>query len=220
MEQLSLRHEQRSVLRQELALRQRMLQSLELLQLPALELCGWLREAAESNEVLSYEEPSHPGPAEPEERRGSGRTGREATDRHDQFLQSIPDRSRSIAESVDEQLLLLDLPAALDSWVRLASRCLDEAGYLSLEGQDLLELGEREGLRGDLELVGQAVGCCAASSPRGSELPTRSRPCARSWTPRTPTTSCSCACWRSSSSPFPATRFLGSLEPFPSRSRT
>src|SRR5688572_13565217 len=138
---------------QEMLLLPRMLQSIQILQIPALELESYLRQAAEENEALVVEDPERP--SEPE-RRPRGRASREATDRHDEWLQNQPDREHGLAESLEEQLALLDADLGTLAWTRYLIRSIDENGYLSLDDGELLVRAAAEGLEGGSEALARA----------------------------------------------------------------
>lgn len=143
---------------QRLLLQPRMLQSIEILQLPTQDLEGWLAEAALSNEALRLETPEFSTPR-------SG--GREATDAHDEMLRNQPDREPSLADRVEEQLATADLEPVREGWVRFLIGCLDERGYLSTDDGTLLALAERHGLTGGAGELGGAIAGLQALEPRG-----------------------------------------------------
>ena len=87
-----------------MALQPRMLQGIELLQLPAGELMEWLEEAARNNEALKVERP--------QEMARASRGGAEATSRHDHALQNHPAREAGLQEGLYEQLLKVEGTAA------------------------------------------------------------------------------------------------------------
>jgi RNA polymerase sigma-54 factor len=148
---------------QEMLLLPRMLQSIQILQLPVLELESYLRQAAEENEALVVEDPERP--SEPERRRP--RASREATDRHDEWLQNQPDREHGLAESLEEQLALLDADVGTLDWTRFLIRSIDENGYLSLDDGELLVRAAAEGLEGGSEALARAHAVLATLEPRG-----------------------------------------------------
>jgi len=118
---------------QQLLLQPRMLQSIEVLQVPAQDLDAWLQRAAEENEALLVErdlsDPGEPGP------RPSG----EAAGRHDAWLQAQPGREGGLEEALDAQLALLELSAERRGWLDLLVACLDPDGLLTAADE------EREG---------------------------------------------------------------------------
>jgi RNA polymerase sigma-54 factor len=159
-------HELRQSQRQEMLLLPRMLQAIEILQLPALELDQFLQRAAEDNEALEVHEPvleSIELARLPRERRGS----REATDRHDEMLQQQPARAKSVAERVEEELAMADLEPNQLAWVRLLVGCLDADGYLRASDDELLSLAREQGLEGGLEELAGAIARLQRLEPRG-----------------------------------------------------
>ena len=146
---------------QEMLLQPRMLQAIEVLGLPSVELAGYLRDAFEGNEALTLEEPPRSQDAPP---RTTSR-GREATDRHDAWLAETPARDGGVEELVEEQLALLDLAPEIAAWVRFLAGSLDEHGYLSAADEDLLAEAREEGL--DPELFATAISVLQSLEPRG-----------------------------------------------------
>jgi RNA polymerase sigma-54 factor len=166
----------------------RMLQSIEVLQLPALELEGWLRDAAESNEALVLEDPrsspegaaveAEPGPGASGSEPGDGTWGgdegwqrprgtREDSERHDQMLRNQPAREGGPVEHLEQQLVLLDLEPRQAAWTRLLIQCLDESGLLSLPDETLLALGRDAGLEADPARLAEAISILQGLEPRG-----------------------------------------------------
>ena len=120
--------------RQEQQLTARMLPALTILELPALELSSYLRDAFESNEALTLEEPrrSQDSPDAPQtaaEAASDGSLDRtldggantdffeptrvkrgsaEATDRHAEWLESQPAPERGLEDCIQEQLAFVD----------------------------------------------------------------------------------------------------------------
>ena len=160
----SLGHALHQSLGQHQLLLPRMLQSIEVLQMPAVELEPWLRAQAEENEALevaSRRMDEGPPPAR-------GPLGsREATEAHDEMLRNQPDRGPGVPERVEEQLALVEAPAEVLAWVRFLVRCLDEHGYLAIEDDELLELGAAQGLVGDPERLAEAQRLLWSLEPRG-----------------------------------------------------
>ena len=145
---------------QQMLLLPRMLQSIEVLQLSAPELEGWLQEALQSNEALELVEV----PAESEgERRGN----RERSEAHDEMLRNHPARPRALPEIIEEQLASVELKDDLFDWVRFLVACIDESGYLSASDEQLLALAGERGLTGGVSCLGQAIGALQALEPRG-----------------------------------------------------
>lgn len=151
---LSLRGEQ------SLVLEPRLLQAIEVLQLPAQDLEGWLQAAAERNEALRVAGP-------PLERGRVTAAGWEATERHDEMLRNQPERAPSLEASLEDQVAWLELDEALEEAVRFLLACLDESGYLSASDEDLLELAAGQGLDLDAGLLGRAIAKVQRLEPRG-----------------------------------------------------
>jgi len=163
---------------QEMLLLPRMLQSIEVLQLPVHELEAFLVAAAEENEALSVE--SSPaitegvtGAAEASGSEGAGadhatrQAARAASERHDAWLASQPARGAGLAAHLEEQLGLLELSSELEAWVRFVIRCLDENGHLSPSDDELFELAREEGLVGDGSELGRAIAVVQGLEPAG-----------------------------------------------------
>lgn len=165
-------------MRQELATRQQMLllpqmlQSLELLALPALELETWLREEAESNEALQVRasEASTPPPLAA---RGAPHGVHEL---YEGWLEEQPGRTASLSERIDEQLALRDVPPARAAWVRWLAGELDPSGWLSASDEELYARAQAAGLaRGrtgeecerELGEMGAAIAALQQLEPRG-----------------------------------------------------
>jgi RNA polymerase sigma-54 factor len=144
---------------QQLLLQPRMLQSIEVLQVPAQDLEAWLQRAAEENQALVVERPDagEPGP----------RPSAEATRRHDEWLHSQPGREGGLAEALDAQLTLLDLPDPRRSWLDLLVAALDADGLLTTTDEELLALGEAAGLEPDPTELGCAIAALQQLEPRG-----------------------------------------------------
>jgi RNA polymerase sigma-54 factor len=148
---------------QEMQLLPRMLQSIQILQLPGLELESFLREAAEGNEALVVEDPERAEFPVPRQARAS----REASLQHDEWLQNQPDRHASIADALEEQLALIDLEPQVLGWARLVIRSIDERGYLALSDDELLARGNVEGLAGGADELQHALAVVRGLEPRG-----------------------------------------------------
>lgn len=146
---------------QQLLLQPRMLQSIELLQVPAQDLDAWLQRAAEDNEALLVErdlsDPGEPGP---------GPSG-EATARHDAWLQAQPGREAGLEEALDAQLALLELSVERRGWLDLLVACLDPDGLLTAADEELLVLAEAAGLQGGAAELGRAIAALQQLEPRG-----------------------------------------------------
>ncbi len=145
---------------QELVLLPKMVQALQLLQLSGLELEEFLRNAAEENEALRVEEREF---SPPPQRAGA----KEASAAHDEWLASQPDRPRSLAQALEEQLALVELDARLAAATRWLIAHLDENGYLPFEDGDLLERALAAGLPLDETLLERAKAVLHAFEPRG-----------------------------------------------------
>ncbi|HVS12074.1 MAG TPA: RNA polymerase factor sigma-54 [Planctomycetota bacterium] len=150
---------------QHMLLLPRMLQSIELLQLPAAELEGWLRQAAEENEALVLRERPPPGDRALV---GSGRRGtREDSQRHDEMLQNQPDRGSGSLAQIEAELSLLDVEPPVRDWARFLAGCLDERGYLSAGDERLIELAREAGLEGGSGELERAIAALQSLEPRG-----------------------------------------------------
>ena len=149
--------------RQEMQILPRMLQAIEVLQLPAIELEAYLREAVEGNETLRLEDLGRGPEAPPPPRRGA----HGASDRHHEWLESQAAAPAGLAGALEEQLGLLDVEAELLPWVRLLIECLDPNGYLSAGDETLLALAEERGLARDPGCLGRAIGALQRLEPRG-----------------------------------------------------
>jgi len=146
---------------QQMLLLPRMLMSIEILQLPTTDLERYLLDAAESNEALVLE---HPTPPDPE----VGRRGTMAdTEAHDEMLRNQPDRGRSLADVVEEQLATEEIEPELREWVRFLVGCLDGAGFLSVSDDRLMELARAQGLAGGECELGRAIAAMQTLEPRG-----------------------------------------------------
>lgn len=144
---LSLRQSQ--ALRQELLLLPQMLQSLELLALPALELSEWLEQQAEGNEALEVRRPQ---PAA----------------EHD-WWQDEPAREQSLEEHIEAGLALCELAPAQAAAVRWLATRLDARGWLCEDEEQLHAEGVRAGLwePADALALRRALTCLQQLEPRG-----------------------------------------------------
>jgi len=141
----------------------RMLQSIEVLQLPANELEGFLAQAAEENEALHLEPPlAEPGPPLP-----ARRVDGAATDRHAAWLESQPAPEGGLVAGILGQAGLLELSEDELAWVRFVASSLDENGYLSPTDTELLALAAEEGLSGGARELGCAIAVVQGLEPRG-----------------------------------------------------
>jgi len=150
---------------QEQRLSARLLPSLTILELPAFELSTYLRDAFESNEALTLEEPhgsveappsaetpadaarseGYDGDAERDDfsapRRAPGSS--EASDRHSEWLNSQPAPEARLADRLVEQLAFLDFSGPRqEAWVRHLVDEVDERGLLT-QDDDALLMGVR-----------------------------------------------------------------------------
>ena len=92
MARFGLSQQIRQGMRQEMQLLPRMLQSIEVLQLPSVELEGYLHQAVEENVTLTAEPRREAPPADGHGRRG----GWEESDRHEAWLQNQPDTAQGL----------------------------------------------------------------------------------------------------------------------------
>lgn len=145
---------------QTLRLEPRLLQAIEVLQLPSQDLEAWLLDAAEKNQALQVDAPRLDGP-------GRGAAGWEATERHDEMLRNQPDRSRSLAEGLDEQIGWLELEPRLDAALHFLTGCLDENGYLSPSDEQLFEFAAEAGVELDTSLLARGISELQRLEPRG-----------------------------------------------------
>lgn len=129
--------------RQDMVLAPRMLQSIEVLAMPVADLESWLVEQAESNEALLVEPERSRESLEPTRSRASLAR---ASDDHHALLESQPDRGRSVADLVDEEIAARDLGDDLSSWIRFLGGCLDDGGLLAIADERLRELAEEAAL--------------------------------------------------------------------------
>ncbi len=146
-------------LEQRMALQPRMLQAIELLQLPAGELTEWLEEAARNNDALEVELPR--------ELPRLSRGGAEATERHDKALHNHPARAAGLEESLHEQLAMRELDEGLNGWVHFLIGCLDPSGLLSISDDECLRLAEEEGVAASGDLLGPAIAIIQSLEPCG-----------------------------------------------------
>ena len=140
----------------------RMLQSIELLQVPVGELEAWLSVPAETNEALLVEPPQGES-TPPLGRRGS----RADTDAHDEMLRNQPARTESLHELVEQQLAGLEASETTLAWVRFLVTQLDPAGFLSGSDEQLLAAGAAAGLPGGASELGTALATLQGLEPIG-----------------------------------------------------
>ena len=154
--------------RQDMQLLPRMLQAVEVLQLPTTELEGYLLEAFEENEAPALDETAWKDRGRAEAPPGSGSMGgREATDRHEAWLQSQPAPESGLNELIEEQLALRDIKEALLPWTRFVIASLDGNGYLSAPDQALLDQAAELGLVGGETELGLAIALVQTLEPQG-----------------------------------------------------
>ena len=135
--------------RQEMILAPRMLQSIEVLTLPAMDLDGWLSAQAESNEALVVEPPEGAAGADSHWDQGPGRSSAarsKATEDHYALLQAQPGPEMSLSDQIEQQLASMELGPELSSWIRFLVGCLDEGGLLTVSDEELAELSLDAGL--------------------------------------------------------------------------
>lgn len=150
---------------QEMVLLPKMLQSIQLLQLSGLELEEFLRNAAEENEALELD-PRTDSDSAPQSR-ASKAALRAATERHGEWLESQPERPRSLHAVLEEQLALVELDQRTTGATRFLIEHLDSNGYLPFEDQDLLERARVAGLDLDAEGLARGKRVLHAFEPRG-----------------------------------------------------
>ena len=138
--------------RQDMVLAPRMLQSIEILTLPRMDLDAWLSDEAEKNEALLVEDSSREASGLEPGRTDAARS--KASDDHYAMLQAQPERAQSLGDAVEEQIRGRDLTPDLAAWVTFLGGCLDEAGLLSLEDEELTSLAEDA----NLPMAGAAAG--------------------------------------------------------------
>lgn len=149
--------------RQDMLLLPRMLQAIEVLQLPLADLETHLLEALRENEALALEDPA------PGEIVGGAGTRRSSGDDSDRgaWLENQPGPEKGLIEAVEEQLGMLDVDEQTLSWVRLLAGCLDENGYLALSDEALMRMAAELDLEGDEGNLGRAIGVLQGLEPRG-----------------------------------------------------
>lgn len=141
--------------RQEMILAPRMLQSIEVLTLPLVDLEGWLAVQAEGNEALLVEPPELPrdgaGGLEPARSRAAAS---KASDDHRAMLEAQPDPGESLAESLMRQLEGRALAEPLGTWARFLVGCLSDAGLLDSADEEL----RQQAIAADLPFAGVTAG--------------------------------------------------------------
>ena len=78
-----------------------------------------------------------------------------------------PCRSASLAERLQEQLALRELPVEHARWVGFLISCLDPSGLLSLSDEECLHLAAEEGLEDGEVQLGPAIATLQSFEPRG-----------------------------------------------------
>ena len=139
---------------QEMQLLPRMLQFIEVLQIPAGELSSHIEKLAQENEALSVEPPKRRGDVQ-------------ASLDHDAMLQNQAAPEKGVVEMVEEQLAMLELEPQLCEWVRFLVECLDERGYLSTEEEQLYALARERGMTLEEAPLGHAISILQSLEPRG-----------------------------------------------------
>jgi len=135
----------------------RMLQSIEILQLPATELETFLMQQAQENGALRVERAPDPGHS-PDGRRFQGAGGgSEASDRKSAWLENQEAPLGGMLQALEEQLSWLDMSEAEAPWVRLVVECLDDRGYLSMSDEALLAQAKERALEGGVVDLGRAI---------------------------------------------------------------
>ncbi|MDZ4773165.1 MAG: RNA polymerase factor sigma-54, partial [Planctomycetota bacterium] len=152
---------------QRMVMQPRMLQGLEMLALPALELTAFLAEKALENEALLVEEAGEEPRRRDETDWRPKSVAREALERRDEVLDGIRERDKTTAERALEQVALLDLTGELGAWARFMVTCLDENGWLSATDAELLGLAHAAGLEPSHDLLARAIACVQGLDPRG-----------------------------------------------------
>ncbi|MEZ6005276.1 MAG: hypothetical protein R3F33_13925 [Planctomycetota bacterium] len=160
-----MRHEFLQGMQQRLVLQPRMLQSVEILQLAAQDLWGYLADKALVNEAISLDSVQRPESDFEAPRMAAG--GREASDAHLRVLHSQPGRPLSGPEVLLAQVAAAGLPADDEHWLAWLVGQLDRAGYLSQSDEVLLTAAERAGLDGGLPRLAAAIAHLQGLEPAG-----------------------------------------------------
>ncbi len=121
--------------RQEMILAPRMLQSIEILALPRVDLEAWLAEQSEKNEALLLEASGGVDEAPTRSQAAASR----ASDDHRALLEALPERECSLAESIEAQVRARDIDEPLADWVLFLVGCLDAGGILAATDAELRE---------------------------------------------------------------------------------
>ncbi len=152
---------------QRMVMQPRMLQSIEVLALPSLELTAFLAEKALDNEALVVEEAREEARERDESDWRPKSVAREALERREEILEGLGEREKTVADRALLQVALLDLSLELEEWVRFLVGCLDENGWLSATDAELLALAHAAGLEPSQDLLARAIACVQRLDPRG-----------------------------------------------------
>ena len=150
--------------RMEQQLLPRMIQQIEVLQLPLADLEAFLTTAAEENEALQLE------PRQPPQEYGRALPpggGQEASDRHAAWLESQEAGGGGLVAALEPQLATAELTPDVQAWARLVVECLDPTGHLTLADERLLALAAERGLEGGAGELGRAIAAVQAFEPTG-----------------------------------------------------
>ncbi len=150
-------------LSQRLTLTPQLLQSIQMLELPAMDLATWLRDSFESNPALTLAEPERAP-----ERQPKPSLPRAAEDGRQEWLENTATaRAPGALEIVLEQLPYLGLTAPDERWTRFLAERLDARGLLTAGDEELLAEAETEGLEGGVTELGRAIAVVQGLEPRG-----------------------------------------------------
>lgn len=152
---------------QRLVLQPRLMQSIEVLALPALELVAYLAERAVENEALIVEE-DRDAPRERDDGEWRPKSvARERDEAHEEVWETLGDRAPTVAERALEQIGWLDLEPELAAWARFLVGCLDENGWLSATDCELQALAHAAGLEPSNDLLARGIALVQRLEPRG-----------------------------------------------------
>jgi RNA polymerase sigma-54 factor len=133
-----------------------------------MELETYLLSAFEQNEALGLDDREDPDQGCTQAPHPAGRGGsREASDRHEAWLQNQPAPESTLHELVEEQLTLHDLDEPLRAWCRFVIGALDASGYLSTPDETLLAQAAELGFDGGPRELGRAIALVQSLEPRG-----------------------------------------------------
>ena len=142
----------------------KMLQSIEVLQLPGAELETWLREAASENEALVLEEAPVLQERDHQPRpRGTA----EDSERYDAMLRNQSDGGPSLNDRLAEQFAMLEIDEPTLEWLRFLVGCIDPSGFLSTEDEALLAMAREAGLEGGPSMLARGLEVLRGLEPRG-----------------------------------------------------